>query len=57
MKKNENVIEKTFIENKEVILFGDFNYNFGHTGSNNSTWNNIINSFNLSHYLYHNQQE
>lgn len=49
--KIEETLEKIFIENKEMVIFGDFNYNFITTGSNNSKWNNIIDTFNLSQLI------
>ena len=49
--KIEEILDRIFIENKETIIFGDFNYNFTNTGSNSSKWNNIINTFNLSQLI------
>lgn len=43
----ENCLEKFYTENKEVILFGDFNYNFTNNSSSNSAWNDIITTHNL----------
>ncbi|XP_053398328.1 uncharacterized protein LOC128556711 [Mercenaria mercenaria] len=45
----EYTIEKIFNENKEIILTGDFNYNYDPItkATNNNSWDNITNSFNL----------
>ncbi|XP_060561384.1 uncharacterized protein LOC132721143, partial [Ruditapes philippinarum] len=45
----EQILDKIYIENKEIILTGDFNYNYDPLtlSTNNTCWNNITNSFNL----------
>ena len=42
----EKNIEKIYLEDKEVILFGDFNYNYINSETTNSLWNKILNTFN-----------
>ena len=39
------------MEDKEVILFGDFNYNYINSETTNSLWNKILNTFNLQQLL------
>jgi len=43
----ECILEKLYCENKEIILFGDINYNFCNSATSNATWNNIIDAFNM----------
>ncbi|XP_060580125.1 uncharacterized protein LOC132736928 [Ruditapes philippinarum] len=47
----EKVLETLYVENKEIILFGDFNYNFINSISVNSKWNNTISTFNLNQLI------
>ena len=47
----ETVLETLYAENKEIILFGDFNFNFVNSNSVNSRWNRIINTFNLNQLI------
>jgi len=44
----EKILEKVYCQNKEIILFGDINYNFVNSETSNVTWNNITNAFNLT---------
>ena len=43
----DQLLETLYSENKEIILTGDFNYNFSDSKTSNSLWNNVIDSFNL----------
>ena len=44
----EESLEKAYLENKEVILLGDFNYNYDLNETTNSTWNALCNAHNLT---------
>ena len=43
----ENTLEKAYLENKELILFGDFNINFVNGVCSNNSWTQITNCYNL----------
>jgi hypothetical protein len=45
--KTEHILDTLYVENKEIILLGDLNYNFINLSPVNSKWKKIINTFNL----------
>lgn len=47
----EHSLEAVYSEDKEIILLGDFNYNYVNNGSVNNSWNNITNAHNFTQFV------
>ncbi len=48
----EEILETIYREDKEIIIFGDFNYNFINNELANHQWNSVVNSFMLKQIIY-----